>query len=227
VSDSFSPELVKAVEVIIKRTPKDQCGSSLKLLRQHAHLTQKDLGKRFGRNFSTVATWESGKRCWPPGMTRTLLEHLGVSDEILKSVSATGQSETLSLAGEAYSGLDPLLVRHEYFKRTWPHVLDAVKRRAIDSSAADAKLYKEWMRETEADVAALQSRAEPIAVGSGVTEWVTTALKSAKRPRSLKSAESTPQHIDAPTEEKAEGMICDTAIPQDVGEAGDREGGAG
>lgn len=177
-AQSLPENILHAVKVLCARSPAIEVGPSIKLLRERVKLTQREVGQRFSRRHSAVANWEANTKQPPALMTAGLLELF----QIPREVWVNGETD-LDLAPVEYMRRGSLAVEYEFFQKTRGQVLQAVKLRAEGGSDNAAKLYKEWMLENAAAVAASESK--PKSVGDGQTKavsdsWVKRALKQAK-----------------------------------------------
>lgn len=178
-SDSLPADVLYAVKVLCTRTPREDVAKAVKLLRTRAKLTQQQVGERFSRRSTAIANWEAGSKQPPQGMTQALLEFFQIPRE---AWFTTGEYD-LDLSPKEYLTRGRVAVEYDYFMRTSPEVLAALKARSVGGSDPATKLYREWMIDIFTEHAAEVNK--PRAIGDGKTQavtdtWTRRALKQAK-----------------------------------------------
>lgn len=167
----LTEEDYRAIEVVVKRIPRDAVGPAIRRLRERAGWTQRRVAQTFKRQPSAVTNWEMGSKTPPVSMTGSLLKAFGIERQVwLKYV--TGDAADVDLESRAYEDVDVVAVEWEFFRETRQNVLNAVYARAVEGSAVDSKLYMDWCQRNQQEWQARESKPERIAAGAVAGAWV-------------------------------------------------------
>lgn len=166
------------VEVLCKRTPREEVGGAIKRLRERVGLTQEKVGHRFRRTASACATWESGKKQPPRGMTVALLETFLLPRIVIEQYVSVGPGSDLDAI--QYATKDAVDLEAEFFQRTRGHVLQSVYQRSIEGDPIATKIYVDWMRSNE------RAQVTRITLGPGSKSgiglgWIEGALRTVRQ----------------------------------------------
>ncbi len=150
---------------------------ALRVLRQHAGFTMKEIGSRFHRRASAVAGWESGDH-WPPGnMPLRMLQSMGFPTDLLARHFSVELDDDLD--SRAYLHGDPIEIEWMYLLRHRGKVLQSLTQRAEEGSTQDAKLFKDWMSDIESRQAK-RDMSSPRILNGTRSSWTTKALAAHK-----------------------------------------------
>ena len=170
----LTQDILRDVEVIAKRSPKDQFPGAFKRLRARAHLTMSQVGNRFHRKSTAVFNWENDKNRPPQDFMPALLELFGIPNAVYSQFLV--EEIDSQLLPQNYARGDSVLIEFNWWTLRRGRALQSLYNRALDGSDQAMKLLFERGDKIE-DLHAARLSA-PTSVGDSKTAlaWTRQAL---------------------------------------------------